>query len=142
MVSTVLFASVRNAGRTQMAAAWFNALAHPDKARAVSAGTDPAEAVYPQVLEVMRDVGLDLSSREPTVLTPPLTSSADLIIVIGPPSPEPLVEGAGEREEWLVVDPLGEPKERIRDVARDIERLVRRLLVARHWMPFGASTPP
>ena len=61
-MKTVLFACVHNAGRSQMAAAFFNALADPAKARAISAGTRPGTHVHPEVHETMRQVGVDLSS--------------------------------------------------------------------------------
>ena len=141
MVSTVLFTSVRNAGRTQMAAAWFNALAHPDKARAVCAGTDPAGALYHQVVRAMGEVGLNIGASEPRLLTPLLLTSNDLVIVIGPPSPGAL-QIPGEHTEWVVDDPLGASEDQIRTIGREIERLVRQLLTMRHWMPLGASTPP
>ena len=80
MAETALFASVRNAGRTQMATAWLNALAHPGKVHAVSAGTDPAGAVYQAVIAVMTEIGLDITSSQPRLLTPILEGSADLII--------------------------------------------------------------
>lgn len=66
-MQTVLFACVHNAGRSQMAAALFNALADPAKACAVSAGTEPAALVHREVVEVMREVGIDLSRVPPTV---------------------------------------------------------------------------
>ncbi|HVJ89136.1 MAG TPA: arsenate reductase ArsC, partial [Labilithrix sp.] len=60
-MKTVLFACVHNAGRSQMAAAWLNALADPKKAHAVSAGTKPAAHVHPIVVDAMKEVGIDLS---------------------------------------------------------------------------------
>jgi arsenate reductase len=60
-MKTVLFACVHNAGRSQMAAAWFNVLADPRKAMAISAGTDPGLHVHPEVVIAMREVGIDLS---------------------------------------------------------------------------------
>ena len=68
-MNTVIFACIHNAGRSQMAAAWFNALADAAKARAMSAGTDPGTRVHPEVLEAMREVGVDLSGRTPQKLT-------------------------------------------------------------------------
>jgi arsenate reductase (thioredoxin) len=59
-MKTVLFACVHNAGRSQMAAAWFNKLADPAKARAISAGTNPGPQVHPEVVTAMREVGVDL----------------------------------------------------------------------------------
>ena len=61
-MKTVLFACIHNAGRSQMAAAWFDALADPARARAVSAGTEPGARVHPEVLEAMHEVGIDLAS--------------------------------------------------------------------------------
>jgi len=69
-VTTVLFACVHNAGRSQMAAAFFNALSDPEKARAISAGTEPAEHVHPEVVDGMREVGIDLSAVCARRLTP------------------------------------------------------------------------
>ena len=69
-MNTVLFACVHNAGRSQMASAWFNRLADPAKARAVSAGTEPGLRVHPVgVIEAMREVGIDLSEATPHKLT-------------------------------------------------------------------------
>ncbi|HXH34351.1 MAG TPA: hypothetical protein VNJ54_08060, partial [Plantibacter sp.] len=76
-MKTVIFACVHNAGRSQMAAAWFNHLA--DGARAMSAGTEPGERVHPEVVEVMREVGIDLSSAKPRKLTEDLARGADLL---------------------------------------------------------------
>jgi arsenate reductase (thioredoxin) len=64
-MDTVIFACVHNAGRSQMAAAWFNALADPGKARAISAGTQPGARVHPVVVDAMREAGVDLSSNRP-----------------------------------------------------------------------------
>ena len=68
-MKTVLFACIHNAGRSQMAAAIFNLLADPAKARAVSAGTEPGPRVHPEVLEAMKDLGVDLSGVMPRKLT-------------------------------------------------------------------------
>ncbi|HEX5658155.1 MAG TPA: low molecular weight phosphatase family protein [Polyangiales bacterium] len=67
-MKTILFACVHNAGRSQMAAAWFNELADPAKARAISAGTAPGTRVHHEVLESMREVGIDLSTAQPRFL--------------------------------------------------------------------------
>src|SRR5437773_8009559 len=65
LMETVLFACVHNAGRSQMAAALFNRLADPSKARAVSAGTEPAAGVHPEVVAAMRELGIDLGAMSP-----------------------------------------------------------------------------
>ncbi|MGH9140799.1 MAG: low molecular weight phosphatase family protein, partial [Vicinamibacterales bacterium] len=80
---TVLFACVHNAGRSQMAAALFNALADPARARALSAGTRPADRVNPVVVEVMREAGIELPPQSPRLLTPDLAGQADWLITMG-----------------------------------------------------------
>ena len=82
-MKTVLFACVHNAGRSQMACAWFNALADADKARGISAGTQPGAHVHPEVLQAMAEVGVDLSDVKPMHLTPDLARTADLLITMG-----------------------------------------------------------
>ena len=82
-MTTVLFACVHNAGRSQIAAALFNALADPQKATAISAGTNPAAHVHPEVVEVMRDRGIDLSGSGPQKLTDALAPQAQWLITMG-----------------------------------------------------------
>ena len=82
-MTTVLFACVHNAGRSQMAAAFFNALADPAKAHAQSAGTRPADRVHPVVIEAMREEGVDLSGTTPRRLTPELARGAGWLITMG-----------------------------------------------------------
>ena len=82
-MKTVIFACVHNAGRSQMAAAYFNTLADPAKARALSAGTTPGDRVHPEVVEVMREAGIDLSGARPQKLTTELAGEAQLLITMG-----------------------------------------------------------
>lgn len=82
-MTTVLFACVHNAGRSQMAAAWFNSLADPARARAVSAGTDPGSRVHPEVVAAMSEGGFDLSGAPTTKLTPELAAGALMLITMG-----------------------------------------------------------
>ena len=79
----VLFACVHNAGRSQMAAAWFNELADPAKARAISAGTSPGSRVHPEVVTAMNEVGVDLSDGQPRFLSDELASTASLLVTMG-----------------------------------------------------------
>jgi arsenate reductase len=79
-MTTVIFACVHNAGRSQMAAAFFNALADPTKARSLSAGTAPAAYVHPEVLAAMAEVGFDLRAATPRLLTPAMPADAQLKI--------------------------------------------------------------
>lgn len=127
-MTTVLFACVRNAGRSQMAAAFFNALADPSKARGLSAGTDPAPHVHPEVVAAMQEVGIDLSNASTQCLTPDVAAQAQFLITMGCGDRCPIVPGA-KRDDWPLDDPGGQPLEdvrRIRDAIRSrVERLIR-----------------
>ena len=92
-MKTVIFACVHNAGRSQMAAAYFNTLADPAKARALSAGTTPGDRVHPEVVEVMREAGIDLSGARPQKLTTELAGEAQLLITMGCGDECPYVPG-------------------------------------------------
>lgn len=135
-MSTVIFACVHNAGRSQMAAAFFNAAADPTKAKALSAGTEPAGSVHPEVVEVMRDVGLDLSQAVPTRLTDELAGQAQLLVTMGCGEACPFVPGL-DRDDWAIPDPKGQPLARVRSIRDDVRRRVEELLRAKGWR--GAS---
>lgn len=92
-MQTYIFACVHNAGRSQMAAAFFNQLADSQKARAVSAGTEPGPRVHPAVLEVRQEIGLDLSSAQPQLLTEELARDATLLVTMGCGEKCPYVPG-------------------------------------------------
>src|ERR1700683_3296059 len=79
----VIFACVYNAGRSQMSAAFFNHLADPEKAEAISAGTEPGLRVHPEVLAAMQEVGIDLSDAKPKKLTEEVAQGAQLLITMG-----------------------------------------------------------
>jgi arsenate reductase len=133
-MKTVVFACVHNAGRSQMAAAWFNALSDPARARALSAGTQPGTRVHPEVVEVMREVGVDLADRRPQKLTEELAARADLLVTMGCGEACPVVPGV-EHEDWPVEDPRGRPIEHVRRIREEVEARVRALLVERGWLP-------
>jgi arsenate reductase (thioredoxin) len=122
-MTTVLFACVHNAGRSQMAAAWFNALADPTKARAASAGTQPADRVNPTVVDAMREVGLDVSTERPQRLTPALAERAQWLITMGCGDACPVVPGVN-RDDWALDDPAGLPIARVRSIRDEIKRRV------------------
>jgi arsenate reductase len=132
-MKTVLFACVHNAGRSQMAAALFNKLADPTKARAVSAGTEPGPRVHPEVVGVMRDVGVDLGSVVPKKLTDELAAEADILVTMGCGETCPVVPGI-ERDDWPLEDPKGQPPEQVRAIRDEIEARVRALLDKRGWV--------
>ena len=98
-MKTVIFACVHNAGRSQMAAAFFNKLADPSKARALSAGTTPGNRVHREVVAVMREEGIDLSRARPRKLTTELAGEAQLLITMGCGDECPYVPGL-RREDW------------------------------------------
>ena len=120
---TVVFACVHNAGRSQMAAAFFNASADPHKARAASAGTEPGERVHGVVVDAMREVGLDLQTVVPRLLTPELTKDATWLITMGCGDACPVVRGVN-RADWSLADPKGQPLERVREIRDDIRQRV------------------
>lgn len=127
-MKTVIFACVHNAGRSQMAAAFFNQLGQStSKARAISAGTAPAECVHPEVIEVMREVGIDLSSARPQLLTPELASEADLLVTMGCGDRCPYVPGL-EVVDWPLEDPKGQPIEKVRQIRDEIRSRVEQLV--------------
>jgi arsenate reductase len=132
-MDTVIFACVHNAGRSQMAAAFFNALADPAKARALSAGTQPGERVHPEVVEVMKELGIDLSGAQPRKLTAELAQGAALLVTMGCGEACPHVPGLA-REDWPLPDPKGQPRERVREIRDAARDRVRALLAARGWV--------
>lgn len=98
-MKTVIFACVHNAGRSQMAAAFFNELADSSKGRAISAGTEPGLRVHPEVLAVMQEVGIDLRNAKPQKLTEELAKEASLLITMGCGDNCPYVPGL-RRDDW------------------------------------------
>jgi arsenate reductase len=130
---TVIFACVHNAGRSQMAAAFFNTLADPHKARAVSAGTNPGQQVHPEVVAAMREVGTDLHAAVPRLLTPELAKDATWLITMGCGDACPVVPGIS-RGDWPLDDPKGQPLERVRQIRDDIRQRVEVFLVDHDFM--------
>ena len=131
-METVIFACVHNAGRSQMAAAWFNALADPAMVRAVSAGTQPGERVHPEVVDVMREAGIDLSGNLPQRLTSDLVEGAALLVTMGCGDECPFVPGL-QTDDWPLPDPKAQPIETVRKIRDDIRRRVLELLRERGW---------
>lgn len=131
-MTTVLFACVHNAGRSQMAAAWFNLLADPTRARAISAGTTPGLRVHPEVVTAMHEVGVDLSAAPTTRLTIELAERSQVLITMGCGDRCPVVPGL-ERGDWPLDDPKGRPVDEVRRIRDDIRDRVTQLLDARGW---------
>jgi arsenate reductase len=131
-MKTVIFACVHNAGRSQMAAAFFEARADAEKARALSAGTSPGPRVHPEVLAAMREAGLDLSDARPRLLTAELARGADLLVTMGCGEECPAVPGL-RREDWPLQDPKGRPIEEVRRIREDVRARVEELIAREGW---------
>ena len=135
----VIFACVHNAGRSQMAAAFFSLLADPSRAVAVSAGTQPGARVHPEVVEVMREVGVDLSAHRPQQLTEPLARDASLMVTMGCGDECPYVPGL-RRDDWPLDDPKGRPLDQVRRIRDDIRERVSELLDVHGWRRHSSTT--
>ena len=126
---TVLFACVHNAGRSQMAAALFNRLADPAKARALSAGTQPGTRVHPEVIVAMNEIGIDLTGATTTKLTDEIAQQAQILVTMSCGDQCPVVPGA-KRDDWPLADPQGQPIDEVRRIRAEISRRVKDLVDA------------
>jgi arsenate reductase len=131
-VETVLFACVHDADRSQIAAAWFNLLADPSKARAVPAGSESATHVQPEVRVAMKEVGLDLAAARSRPLSDELVGSASLIVTMGGGDVGPITPGV-ERDDWPVEEPKSKTLEEVRRIRDEVQAWVVALLRERGW---------
>ncbi len=122
----VLFVCVHNAGRSQMAAALLEHHA-AGRVRVLSAGSSPADRLNPAVLEVMNEIGIDLSARAPQRLTDEAVRAADVVVSMGCGDACPVYPGKRYLD-WQLDDPAGLPLDRVRPIRDDIDRRVRALL--------------
>jgi arsenate reductase (thioredoxin) len=123
----VIFACVHNAGRSQMAAAFYNQLADRSKAEAISAGTEPGLRIHPEVLAAMQEVGIDLSDAKPQKLTQELANEASLLVTMGCGDKCPYVPGL-RRDDWPLRDPEGLSMDEVRAIRDDIRTRISELL--------------
>lgn len=135
-MKTVVFACVQNAGRSQMAAAWFNRLADPAKVHAISAGTRPARHLHPFVLDAMKEVGIDLTRAVPQFLSEQIVAQSAYLITMGCGEQCPLTPPGTRRLDWELQDPKGLPIERVREIRDDIRGRVIDLLAHEGWAMF------
>jgi arsenate reductase (thioredoxin) len=133
-MKTVLFACIHNAGRSQMAAALFNAAADPEKAQAVSAGTEPGPRVHPEVVAAMKELGIELAGIQPRKLTDELARQTSLLVTMGCGEACPHIPGL-RRDDWPLEDPKGKPVERVREIRDEVRRRVRLLIEQEGWGP-------
>ena len=128
----VIFACVHNAGRSQMAAAFFNRMADPSRAHAVSAGTEPGDQVHTVVAEAMREVGIDVSQNRPRRLTVDLARDASLLVTMGCGEQCPAVPGL-QRDDWPLPDPTDRPLSEVREIRDEARDRVAALIRSRNW---------
>jgi protein-tyrosine-phosphatase len=126
-MATVLFVCLHNAGRSQMSQALFERAAGGSHT-ALSAGTTPAAHVHPEVVEVMRELDIELSDRTPQLLTPQLAERADVIVTMGCGDECPYIPGK-RYIDWELPDPKGRPLAEVRAIRDEIERRMSALLV-------------
>jgi protein-tyrosine-phosphatase len=125
---TVLFLCVHNAGRSQMALGWFNALAG-GRAVAWSGGSEPGDEVNPSAVAAMAEVGIDIAQEYPKPWTDEIVQAADVVVTMGCGDACPLFPGK-RYEDWSLDDPAGQGVEAVRPIRDDIERRVRGLLAS------------
>lgn len=123
-----------------MAAAFFNTMADPTKASAVSAGTQPGERVHPEVLQTMGEVGVDLANVKPQKLDDALASGAAMLVTMGCKENCPYVPGA-KIEDWPLEDPKGKPVGRVREIRDEIRQRVEALVAREGWRAGTKSAP-
>ena len=126
-LKTILFVCVHNSGRSQMAEAFFNRMAK-EMARAFSAGTDPAEALNPAVVEVMGEVGIDISAQRPKALTVEMLEQADKVVTMGCGVEKVCPAALVETEDWELEDPEGKSLKEVREIRDEIRARVSRML--------------
>jgi arsenate reductase (thioredoxin) len=124
-LKTVLFICIHNSGRSQMAEAFFNQMAQ-GKAKAISAGSQPAEKVNPVVVEVMQEAGIDISQNKPKLLTLEMMEGITLAITMGCESACPYT--TAETRDWELEDPKDKQIEQVRKIRDEIQLRVKRLL--------------
>jgi arsenate reductase (thioredoxin) len=125
-MATALFVCLHNAGRSQMSQALFERAAE-GRHQALSAGTTPADRVHPEVVEVMRELGIELADREPKLLTRELAEQADVVVTMGCGDECPYIPGRRYLD-WDLEDPKGRPLDEVRATRDDIDRRVRELV--------------
>jgi arsenate reductase (thioredoxin) len=132
-MATVLFVCLHNAGRSQMSQALFERAA-AGKHTALSAGTTPAEHVHPEVIQVMRELDIDLSDRRPQLLTRDLAEQADVVVTMGCGDECPYIPGK-RYIDWDLADPKGLPIDEVRATRDEIATRVSGLLADLEQLP-------
>lgn len=123
---TVLFVCVHNAGRSQMAAGFMNAIG-AGRIEVLSAGSAPKDSINPIAVQAMQEVGIDISNNVPKVLTPEAVQESDAVITMGCGDACPFYPGK-RYEDWVLDDPAGQGIESVRVIRDDIKKRVEQLL--------------
>lgn len=126
-MSRVLFVCLQNAGRSQISQAIFERKAADGRHRSRSAGTTPAGAIHPEVIEVLGEIGVDLAGKRPAGLTRDLVEWADVVVTMGCGDACPYIPGK-RYVEWNLVDPAGRPLEQVRRIRDEIAHRIDGLL--------------
>ena len=126
MKPTVLFLCTHNAGRSQMALGFFNALAR-EQATAYSGGSEPVDQINPTAVAVMAEKGIDITTQQPKRWTEEMIQAADVVVTMGCGDTCPLFPGR-RYDDWQLPDPAGQPVEAVRPIRDEIEGRVRVLL--------------
>ena len=131
-IERVIFACMHNAGRSQMAAAFFNQLADPERARAISAGTRAGRDVDPKVREAMTEAGIDLGQPLSRQLNGCVAMAAGNLVTMGCDDDVPFYAGV-RAEDWPIGDPRGQEMDRVRAIRDEIQSRVKAMVEARGW---------
>ncbi|KAG0029622.1 hypothetical protein BGZ81_003590 [Podila clonocystis] len=131
-MSDIMFACVHNAGRSQMAAAFFNKHKTRDTVKGISAGTNPASEVHPVVRDIMLEVGIDLSNITPVKLTPELAKTVSTIVTMGCGETCPYVPGV-QIIDWKITDPKNKPLEEARVIRDEIENRIKAFIAENNY---------
>ena len=123
---TVLFVCVHNAGRSQMAAGFMRELA-AGRVEVLSAGSSPKDSINPVAVEAMKEVGIDIASQQPKILTTDAVFESDAVITMGCGDACPIFPGK-RYEDWELADPAGRDIKFVREVRDEIKRRVEALL--------------
>lgn len=123
---SVLFVCVHNAGRSQMAAGWLTHLAK-GRVEVRSAGSAPADHVNPAAVEAMREVGIDITTQQPKILTVDAVEASDVVITMGCGDACPIFPGK-RYEDWKLDDPAGQGIEAVRVIRDEIRTRIDKLI--------------
>lgn len=125
---TVLFVCIHNAGRSQMASGWLQHLAG-DRVEVLSAGSAPADSINPAAVEAMAEVGIDIATNQPKVLTTEAVEASDVVITMGCGDECPFYPGK-RYEDWELDDPAGQGVDAVRPIRDEIRGRVEELIAS------------